>query len=134
MDQFKKDNNELEDMPAKEFLQDSIFGKGAVDQFFVLCRLKLNDPYEWSRALLRERFDLTKQETKTLAGLCMGLTQERIAENMGKSDRTIRNIIQSILNKMNARSISQACAEAGKYGFPYEKRKLKKELEKTFPD
>lgn len=129
MAQSTNDSSNLEEMSAKQFLQDSLFGKGVLDQFFILCQLKLRDPYEWSRALLRERFDLTRQETETLAGLCLGLTQEKIAEKMDKSDRTIRNIIQSILNKMNARSTSAACAKGGKFGLPCEKRKLKKDLE-----
>ena len=124
-----KDNKELKEMSVKEFLQDSIFGKGAVDQFFVLCGLKLRDPQEWSRALLRDRFNLTKTEVNVLAGLCLGRTQEKIAERLGITDRAVRNSIESLSGKFKVRSKEAVCAIGGSYGLPVKKDEKQKHVE-----
>jgi DNA-binding CsgD family transcriptional regulator len=129
MDQSKKDNTELEEMSAKNFLQDSFFGKGAIDQFFVLCHLTLRDPQEWSRALLRDRFNLTKTEVNVLEGLCLGRTQEKIAEGLGITDRAVRNAIDSLSSKMKVRSKEATCAIGGRYGLPVKKSAVQKGVE-----
>ena len=60
--------------------------------------------------------NLTEREHEVLAGLSKGLTTKAIAAELFLSVNTIRNYVQSVLNKLEAHSKLQAVAIAVRIG------------------
>jgi DNA-binding NarL/FixJ family response regulator len=66
------------------------------------------------RSLARGESDelavLSEQERKILAHIAEGLTNKEIADDMFLSDKTVKNYVSSILNKLNLKRRSEAAA------------------------
>ena len=59
--------------------------------------------------------DLTGQEMQILAGVAEGQTNREIGEGLHLSEKTVRNYVSNILNKLNLSSRAQAAAYAARH-------------------
>ena len=71
-----------------------------------------DDPRKVGKALLRDRFDLSREEVRTLLLLVMGLSYERIKHTLGINIDTVKNRVKSIFEKMGVHDRNQAAAKA----------------------
>jgi len=63
---------------------------------------------------------LSRQEKKVLALLSQGLTNREIAERILLSEKTVRNYVSRILNKLNLHNRAEAAVYAARHGITYE--------------
>ena len=64
-----------------------------------------------TKQLAFERSGLTSEEVRTLVMMADGLTQEKMAERLSVSVRTVRRRIQDVMRKLGASTQAQAVAE-----------------------
>jgi len=61
---------------------------------------------------------LTNQELQILALVCEGLTNREIAEKMAFAEKTVRNYVSRILNKLGVANRAEAAAYAARHDLP----------------
>ncbi len=85
------------------------------ERFQTECRQFVRTPHRKSR---RTDFSgLTRRERQVLARLAEGLSNSQIAESLFISEKTVRNHVSSILDKLDIRSRAQAIVLASDAGF-----------------
>lgn len=108
----------LKDAGNKELLKAvnaAIRGESILDP--TITSKLLNHLRESPLRATEEKSKLTKQEQKVLALIAEGMTNKEIAGEIFLSEKTVRNYVSNILNKLNLSNRAEAAVYAVKNGF-----------------
>ncbi len=61
---------------------------------------------------LQSRFGLTVREAQVAAGVARGHTNREVAEQLGIVEKTVKNVLMSVFNKVNVRNRVQLALRA----------------------
>lgn len=88
------------------------------------CSIGFEKPKEVGKALIAWRYRMTYEEVETLDLLAKGLTNEEITEALGLQEiKSVKNRVQSILDKLKVENRTKAAAVAFRYGLGEENLK-----------
>ena len=82
-------------------------------EFFIVLRIHSATP--WSEPTVRRlqsRFGLTVREAQVAAGVARGHTNREVAEQLGIVEKTVKNVLMSVFNKVNVRNRVQLALRA----------------------
>jgi DNA-binding NarL/FixJ family response regulator len=110
---LRKDTLTQEVLQAAVQAASSGAGIVAPDVLDMVLRLGTGEPVPTSRFALTQ---LSERERRVLALIAEGHPTREVAEELSYSERTVKNVLHDVVVKLNARSRSQAVAQAVRGG------------------